>query len=163
MSILAHSLGTVLCYDILCHQQEQAAPGACSPSRPVPMSLPASPAAQHRRQPQGPAEAAHEAEAEEMEIDLTADSPGAALQQELSRLRAENQRLRLQLDLAKDGTDGTAAGGGGTWGPKAGGVGSPGAPGEPPGVQQPATQRQQHAAEEGAEGGERYPPRLRFV
>lgn len=43
-----------------------------------------------------------------MVIDLTADSPSAALQQEVSRLRAENRRLQLELEAAQAG--GGAAG-----------------------------------------------------
>lgn len=150
VSILAHSLGTVLCYDILCHQQEAwASPRARSPSRPVPMPLPALPAAQQQ------AEAGQEGGAEEAPIDLTADSPTAALQQELARLRAENQRLRLRLDLVQgSAADAEAADGE----PDAGGEGSPGAL-----VESPAQGQRSAAGDHDAEERERYPPRLLFT
>ncbi len=152
MSILAHSLGTVLCYDILCHQQEAwASPRARSPSRPVPMPLPASTAAQQRPDQ---AEAGQEGGAEEAPIDLTADSPTAVLRQELARLRAENQRLRLRLDLAQgSAADAEAADGE----PDAGGEGSPRAL-----VESPA-QGQRSVAGDDADERERYPPRLLFT
>lgn len=162
VSILAHSLGTVLCYDILCNQQP-AAPGA-SPSRPLPSpSLPAaSPAAppwqgQQQQDPAGAGQGRSVAE-----VDKVADGPTAALQQELFRLRAENQRLHLQLDVARGGG---AGGGGGGGSPDASGAGGAGAPAQSPAslaVPPPAQPGQQAATEEDAGGGQGYAPQLCF-
>lgn len=85
MSILAHSLGSVLCYDVLCHQ-------------PPPASFPATPASPPAHPlPGGGGTGSGAAPAS----GFVPDSPGAALQRELSRLRAENRRLQLELEAAQ--------------------------------------------------------------
>lgn len=111
VSILAHSLGTVLCYDVLCNQ-------------PPPAQLPglrASPPLQQREQaaaaqwPQAATPRRSAAGDEEMAIDLTPDTPTAALQQELARLRSKNHRLQLQLEAAQmPGSDGAGSAGAGS-------------------------------------------------
>ena len=124
VSILSHSLGSVLCYDILCSQPlppvavEGAAmlPHSLPPSpgnsgNPMLVSPPASPQRrpahqqeqqQQQQLPGTPGSAGQSPGADAMLVDLTgADSPSAALQQELSRLRAENQRMQLQLEVAR--------------------------------------------------------------
>jgi hypothetical protein len=138
VSILSHSLGSVLCYDILCSQPlspaavEDAAmlphslpPSPGNPGNSMLASPPASPPASPQRWPAQqqqqqlrlsgmPGSAGQSLGADAMLIDLTgADSRSAALQQELLRLRAENQRLQLQLEVARaEGTGLRGSGGG---------------------------------------------------
>lgn len=120
VSILAHSLGSVLCYDILCNQPQPAVAGGGSgggsaPGSPLLLQLHSPP--QHAS-PLGQATLGQQqspgSEPEAMEADLlVADSPAAALQQELARLRADNQRLQLQLEVARaEGGSGNGGGGG---------------------------------------------------
>jgi hypothetical protein len=103
VSLLAHSLGTVLCYDILCAQPlspqlvesagllpHDAAPGP-APGQPSPAASPRAAAAAVL----GGGEASPGGEA------AAPGSPSAALLQELSRLRADNQRLALQLEVSR--------------------------------------------------------------
>ena len=119
VSILAHSLGSVLCYDVLC-QPPTAGQGAAaaaaplgSPARPMATSAPPS-----SLRSGGSGRTAGTAGylggggtgVEAMAIDVTADSPTAALQQELARLRADNQRLQLQLGMARSGGGGSGGG-----------------------------------------------------
>lgn len=106
MSILAHSLGTVLCYDVLCGQPQVvplAAAGAAAPASPPQLAQQQQEEGEARQQPgqQQMGTPRGSEGGDPMVIDLTADSPTAALQQELSRLRAENQRLQLQLEVAR--------------------------------------------------------------
>lgn len=102
----------MLCYDILCCQP-QAGP---QPALPPPGSC--TPPPQHAQQAQqAGVPRGSEGGEDSMVIDLTADSPTSALQQELSRLRAENQRLQLQLEVARaEGP--SAAGSGSPWSPE---------------------------------------------
>ena len=118
VSILSHSLGTVLCYDLLCAQPlspqlvdgasllpHTAPEAAGSPQGQAMQSLPSTPPRPPLRSAgQSPGGSRGRSRAEggdDMAIDLTADSPTAAMQQELSRLRGENQRLQLQLEVAR--------------------------------------------------------------
>ncbi|KAL4854538.1 Phospholipase SGR2 [Chlorella vulgaris] len=124
VSILSHSLGTVLCYDVLCAQplspqagagllphtavgREAGAGAAETPGSPhrgsvlapglsgqAPRSASQSPGRSHDGSPD---------RGSDMVVDLTTGSPPAAasLQQEVARLRSENQRLLLQLEVAR--------------------------------------------------------------
>lgn len=121
VSILAHSLGSVLCYDVLCGQP-QAAPalaGTGTPASPHQLfrQQQAVQQQQQRQQEEGAQQELGTPRGSEggdaMVIDLTIDSPTAALQQELSRLRAENQRLQLQLEVTR--AEGGSGGGSGSW------------------------------------------------
>eukprot|EP00887_Chlorella_sp_A99_P003527 scaffold7.g3527.t1 len=78
VSILAHSLGSVLCYDVLCNQPPAAYPPSAHGGYTAAAARPGgAPAAEAR------------------------DGQAGELQRELARLRAENERLQLQLDLAR--------------------------------------------------------------
>ena len=181
VSVLAHSLGSVLAYDVLCCQPAPAwqglhtpPPSAAAAAAPSSSSLPASPGAGGVLAPGAGASAGVDA----VMVDATAapgsspSSADAATPWELGRLRAENQRLQQLLEAANRGgaerSWGSGAGAGGGWEAMAGVEGAAASSPQPSQQQQWQWQSPRAAAATEDAGGEAAgalwskPPNLHF-